>query len=113
MKLSPFIIITILGCQGLSGCQTFNTKNKDTCGRKKLTKFVGTPFDDLIIKGDRQENLGHLDDGSGAWKFGNRTYFLRVLDQRGEEKVVLANYSSQRLNIRVGIDGNIEKLSCG
>ena len=118
MKISSLIIMTILGCQGIAGCKTFNSEGKDTCGRQDLAKFVGTSFDDLITMGHFNEKHGTMDDGSGFWEFDGRTYLLEVFDQRdllpGEDRVVLANFSPQRLRIYVGNDGNIdENFKCG
>jgi len=129
MKVTFFTIFTILGCLVLSGCNTFNAwkseqrvkavqKGKDTCGRRTLEKFVGTSFDDFIVKGNFIEKYGTLDDGSGFWEFEGRTYLLEVFDIRkilsGEDEVVLANLSPKRLRIFVRKDGSIdENFSCG
>ena len=118
MKISSLIIMTILGCQGIAGCKTFNSEGKDTCGRQDLAKFVGTSFDDFIVKGNFIEQYGTLDDGSGFWEFEGRTYLLEIFDIRkilsGEDEVVLANLSPKRLRIFVRKDGSIdENFSCG
>ena len=118
MKLYTVITIAILGCQGLAGCETFNAAGKDTCGRRSLTKFVGTPFDDLITKGHFSDKYGSTDDGSGRWEFEGRTYLLEVFDLRdllpGEDQIVLANFVPQRLRIYVRKDGIIdENFTCG
>lgn len=117
MKISVWTIIAIVSLQGLIGCETLNAADKDTCGRRSLAKYVGTPFDDFIVKGQFQGDHTRRDDGSGLWDFDDRTYLLEVFDPRavlqGEDQIVLANYSPSRLRIFVGKDGQIEKLTCG
>lgn len=117
MKITTLTVLVILATHGLVGCKTLNTAEKDTCGRKSITKFVGTSFDDFIANGQFQGEQTRRDDGSGLWKFDDRTYLLEVLDPRGllpgEDMVVLTNYSPSRLRVFVSKDGSIEKLTCG
>lgn len=130
MKISSFIIFTILTSQGLLGCNAFNagqneqnahasSKGKDTCGRRQFKRLIGTAFDEIYLRDDfSREYDEQRDDGSGVWKWKNKTYFLRVFDPRpffltGEDQVVLANYSSSRLNVSLDKDGIIESLKCG
>lgn len=125
MKIFSLTLITILVCQGFSGCNTVNAEqrkqnvnvsNKDTCGRRHFEVFVGTAFDDLKLRDDFSVEYGQMDNGSGVWKWGNQTYFLRVFDPRlilpEEDMVITSDYSPKRLNVALTEDGKIESLDC-
>jgi len=124
MKISTLTIITVLACQVLSSCNTVNAgqnkqsanvSNKDTCGRQHFEVFVGTPFDNLKLRDDISVDYGQMDNGSGVWKWENRTYFLRVFDPRlvpEEDMVVTSDYSPNRLNVALNEDGKIKSLDC-
>ena len=128
METLSSIILIILACQVLTGCNAFNAehgqqsanalaKGKDTCGRRHFEGFVDTPFDDINLGDDFSVKYGQMDNGSGVWKWKNRTYFLRVLDPRtilpGEDMVITADYSPKRLNVDLTEDGTVRSLSCG
>lgn len=100
------LFLSLCGCSSLAGSyhrymSDAALAGKDTCGKRYLSRYVGTPFDDVNVSDILPDK-----------------YKYRVADPRIEllpntDSVFTTDLKYNRMSIYVSDVGNIEKLQCG